>query len=128
MATIIANKSCGNAPKKKFILDFLTAVANMEIEAAMDMLEDDAQLNIVSRTSYTGKDKIKDLIIKDGARSKITKLEIDKILSHGKYCAANGLMYFEDGSKVAFNNMYTFRSHSKKARLKLIETYFLIIH
>lgn len=127
MPKIITKENCGNAPKQKFILDFLTALANMEVEKAMDMLSEDAQLEIVGQKVYSGKEKIKDIIIKDGARSKLKKLEIATIISHGKICAANGVMDFKDGSNVAFNNMYTFSSHGKNAKLKEIKTYALVL-
>lgn len=128
MAKVIAGSDCGNAPKSKFIYDFLVALANDDLETALGMLEYDARLEIIGRDSFGGNEEIQDIITKEGGRSKVIKLEISKIISHGKHCAANGTMHFEDGGKVAFNNMYTFSSHSKNAKLKLIETYSIVLH
>lgn len=128
MATkIVTKEDCGNAPKSKYILDFLIAVVNRKVEKVLAMLTDDVRLEIVGRNTFSGKNEVKNVITKDGERSKVTQLEISHILSHGKRCAANGLMHFADGGKVAFNNIYTFSSHSKNAKLQLIETYSLIL-
>lgn len=127
MAKITAPENCGNAPKQQYILDLLTKLADMNVEAALDMLTDDARLEIVGRSSYTGKTAINTIITEDGSRSEVTTLDIANIISHGKYCAAHGVMQFADGGEVAFNNMYTFSSNSKKAKLELIETYSVVL-
>lgn len=128
MVKIVKGENCGNSPKAKFIQDFLVAVADMDIDKAMGMLEDDVHLEIVGKSSFAGREKVKELFLKDGNRSGVQKLKIENILSHGKKCAANGTMQCEDDGKVAFNNIYTFSSHGKNARINEIKTYSIILN
>jgi len=70
---------------------------------------------------------VKQLIIADRNHSKITRLQIDAVISHGKICVARGLQEFTDGGKVTFNSWYTFSSHGKKAKTQAVQTYSVVL-
>ncbi len=128
MAKITCKTDCGNAPKKRFIKDFCTAIAHGKPETIMRMMTDDIHLNVPGHMSINGKKEVEKHIRKEALRRKITELILENILSHGKYCAANGIQKFADGGRVAFCNMYTFSSHSKTALLSEISIYSILLN
>lgn len=123
MIQVTVAEDCGNAPKKQCIRDFLVACANADIESAASMLEDGIVLTIPGQVSLAGKDVVKEQLRTDASRKKVTELVIDNILSHGDRGAANGILIFENGRKVAFSSFYVFSSHSKDAKIKEITVY-----
>jgi limonene-1,2-epoxide hydrolase len=127
MAKITCKEGCGNAPKQQFIKDFCVALANGELEAAINMVTDDVNVEIPGNASAKGKRETEELIRKDMERASVSELILENILSHGKYCATNGVLKFSDGGEVAFCNIYTFGSHSKNAKLKEIKTYSIVL-
>lgn len=127
MAKITIPEDCDNAPKKKFIKDFCIANANADMKTVMTMLTDDICLEIPGYKTARGKEEVQSLLLNDSKRSKVIELVIDNIVSHGDHVAANGKLKFEDSGSVAFCNMYTFNNHSKNAKLKLIQTYSIIL-
>ena len=123
MIKISVSEDCGNAPKKQFIKDFCIASANGQIAAVIEMVTDDIALIIPGYKNAHGRAEVEELLTRDAARSKVSELIIDNILSHGDRCAANGTLRFEDGGVVAFCNVYRFNGHGKTAKIKEITTY-----
>jgi hypothetical protein len=127
MVKVTIPEDCGNAPKIQFIKDFCIANAKAEIKTVMSMLSDDIILEIPGYKTASGKDSVEDLLLKDSQRSKVAELIMENIISHGNRGAANGKLKFTDGGVVAFSSVYTFSNHSKNAKLKLIQTYSIIL-
>ncbi len=127
MVKVSAAEDCGNAPKKQFVKDFLIASAQADFKAVAEMLRDDANLEIINYVTVSGKDTVIKQLQADAAQGAVEELVIHNILSHGDRCAANGVLKFKDGSRVAFCNMYVFNSHARDARLKEITVYSLVL-
>ncbi len=128
MVKITVPADCDNAPKRRFIKDFCVANVHGDIKTVMDMLTDDICLEIPGYKTVQGQEAVERLLTEDAKRSKVTELAFENIVSHGDRVAANGILKFEDGGSVAFCNMYTFNSHSKHAKIKLIKTYSIVLH
>ena len=127
MVKVTIPEDCGNAPKIQFIKDFCIANAKADIKTAMDMLTEDIILEIPGYKTVQGKHAVQKLLQNDSKRSFVTELIIDTIISHGDRGAANGTLKFEDDGVIVFCTIYTFNSHSKNAKLKLIQTYSIIL-
>lgn len=123
MVQVICKMDCGNAPKRGIVKDFCVALANRDLERALDMVSADISLKILGYASADGKAEVEQLLRKDMDRAVVTVLFLENILSHGKFCAANGILTFADQGKVAFCNMYTFDGHGKSAKLLELKAY-----
>lgn len=127
MVKVTCHEDCGNAPKKQYIFELLIASAGANIDTVMDMVTEDIRLELGGRSTYDGRGEVRKIIEEDGSRAKATELIIENILSHGNVCAANGIMIFDDGGKVAFNNMYAFDGFGKNARVRQIQVYSVVL-
>lgn len=55
MASVFVEPDCGNAPKKLFIRDFMTALAEHDGAAVLACLSDDVEWNRVGNAQLDGK-------------------------------------------------------------------------
>lgn len=118
---LICNEDCGNAPKKQYVLDFNVAFAENDIPAILEMLDENAEWDMIGNKKMSGRGAIKKELESMGTEQ-AKELNIRNILSHGKLCSANGEVTYSQG-KIAFCNVYTFSSHSKNAKIVKIESY-----
>lgn len=123
MTKIINQPNCGNAPKQQFIRDFYVAIAENELDKAFGMMTDNIIAKIPGYTTASGINAVKNLISKDAGRTKIGELTIENTITHGKYGAINGKMFFEDGEEMEFCSVCAFSSHAKNAKLNSIKVY-----
>lgn len=122
---LVSNVDCGNAPKKQFVLDFTIAFVKADIKTILEMLDDNAEWNMVGTKIIKGKEGIRtELESIDLKEAQLLKIE--NILSHGKLCSANGEIHYPN-SNIAFCNAYTFTSHSKVAKIKTLKSYSISI-
>lgn len=119
MLKISVSQDCGNAPQKQFIKDFNIAFAQDETAKVLDLVTDDVRWEIVGDKVFQGKIKLTPALKKMATGGpKATELVIENIVGNGDRCAANGTMKFDDGSKLAFCDMYIFASDAPDAKLK----------
>ena len=122
MLKIDVQEDCGNAPKKAFIRDFNIAFVKGEIEALLDNLADDIEWHMIGDKTMSSKEEVKEFLA-PMMSSKATELVIKHIVTHGNTAACDGTMSFEDGSKIAFCDFYTFTGHDKNAKIREITSY-----
>lgn len=122
MPKITVPEDCGNAPKKEFIRDFNIAFIKNDLEAILDAMTDDIEWELVGDTVRTGKEEVREFM-KGMPVSKGTELTILTIITHGNTAASNGTMKFEDGSEIAFCDIYEFSGHDKNARIIKLASY-----
>lgn len=122
MTRIVCAEDCGNAPKKQFVKDFNIAFARADIPALLAMMTDDAEWNIVGAQAFRGKDAIQDEFKRIGL-SPAEELVLENIISHGKLCAANGVLTQSSAPSLAFCSVYVFSSAAKDAKIKTITSY-----
>jgi len=119
MLKITVAEDCGNEPEKQFVKDFNVAFAQDEIDKVLACVSEDIRWEVVGDKVVNGKAKLTPFLKKMATSGpKATELVIDNIISHGDRCAANGTMKFDDGSKLAFCDMYTFTGQDADAKLK----------
>ncbi|WP_059172500.1 hypothetical protein [Bacillus sp. FJAT-27445] len=116
-------EDCGNSPKKRFLIEFIIAIAKKDIEFIADSVTDHIHWQLVGNTTIIGKDKLADKLKKDFIW-KIVEIEVLDIITHGKSGAVNGTFKIEDGRQYAFCNVYNFVSAGKSI-VKKIATYII---
>ena len=109
---------CGNAPKKKFLIDLNKAFVEgdfSKIEMALDTNVEcimDGNLAIKSKKKFLEK-------YKSMFKADTTKLQINNIITHGKTAACHGIITTKDGNQYLFADIYEFKSAGSKLISKL---------
>lgn len=99
---------CGNAPKKKIILDFNIAFAHGDVEGVLAFLSPGAIWEVVGDNTWSGTAEIQ-TALKGMGSIKARKLNIQQIITHGKDASAHGVMEFVEG-RIRFADFYEFTS------------------
>nr|WP_294794454.1 hypothetical protein [uncultured Mucilaginibacter sp.] len=108
MAKIIVQPDCGNAPRKLFLKDFNSALANGDIDFITANISEKIDWEIVGQSSVTGKqDYLKALHLHQ--LWKVKELVIDTIITHGPDASVSGQIIAADKSKFAFCDVYKFK-------------------
>lgn len=116
MLKITGNTNCGNSPKIEFLKAFNIAFAKGDIDYLSSSVTDDLAWEMVGKRKIEGKEEfVKTLESMTGHEA--VELKFDKILSHGKQGAVNGIMKMADGSSYAFADFYEF-SNAKGEKIK----------
>jgi hypothetical protein len=122
MTKVTISEDCDNAPKKQFIKDFNIAFAKEDTAFILDCFADDAHWEMIGGASWAGKAAIAEALQSmDGGEA--SELIIDNILSHGRRCAANGVLKYPDGSSVAYCDIFVFTSHAVDAKIQTLTAY-----
>lgn len=106
----------------QFIKDFTIAFATGDTAHILESFTDDADWQMVGGERWQGKDAIATALTNIRA-GEVTELVVHTIMSHGKLASANGLFRFNDGSEVAFCDVYRFSSHAKDAKIQELVAY-----
>ena len=122
MLKISVEEDCGNAPKKIFLRDFNIAFAEGNNEYLLESISDDITWNLVGNQVVQGKEKFVQELEKM-LSSKASELIIYTIITHGNAGTINGTMSFEDGSIIAFCDVYLFSGYGPQAKIKTITSY-----
>lgn len=101
-------RDCGNAPKKKVILDFNIAFANGDVDGILAFLTDNAVWEMVGDRTLAGRNEIR-AALQEMSVFKAEKLEVLQIITHGKDASACGVLEFGE-SRVMFADFYEFTS------------------
>lgn len=121
MLKITGNTSCGNSPKMEFLKEFNIAFAKGDVEYLANSVTDDVCWEVVGKRKIEGKEEfVKTLETMAGHEA--IQLKFDKILSHGKQGAVNGIMKMADGGSYAFADFYEF-SNAKGEKIKTMISY-----
>lgn len=119
---ILAKEDCGNAPKKKILLDFNVAFAKNDIDYLSGIVSDDITWDMVGDKVIHGKAQFLESL-EQMADVVVTELHIKDIITHGNVGSAHGTLTFDDGAIYAFCDVYKFGSFSKNAKIKEITSY-----
>jgi len=109
----------------EFLKDFNIAFAKGNVEFIAKSVTDDIVWNIIGDKKIDGKENFSEEL-KKMKTEKVTELELDQILSHGKEGATSGTIMMENGKKYAFSDFYIFKG-AKGAKIKLITSYVIEI-
>lgn len=124
MFKVNAPSDCGNAPKKKILLDFNIAFANADVDAIVRYLSDDIVWEIVGDKTIKGISDVK-ASLDEMAAYRAEELSLFQIITHGKEASAHGFFRFKD-QNVAFADFYTFTS-AGSSKIKHLTSYIVKI-
>ncbi|WP_424493263.1 nuclear transport factor 2 family protein [Salinimicrobium sp. GXAS 041] len=109
----------------EFLKEFNIAFAKGNVEFITASVTDDIVWNIMGDRKIEGKERFTEELEKMKA-IKASELRLDRILTHGKEGALNGIMTMQNGEKYAFSDFYSF-SGAKGTKVKSITSYVILI-
>lgn len=125
MTKIIIASDCGNSPKREFLKKLNIAFAKVDVTYLGNCVTESIRWKIIGDKTLEGKEEfLKEL---DTMKASIaSELVLDKILTHGKEGAVNGIIKMQDGKEYAFSDFYEFNS-GRDAKVKSITSYVIKI-
>lgn len=115
---------CGNAPKKKLLLDIHIALAEGDLSPLLDQVADNVVWERVGIAALHGKEQLAQAL--EAMRQKpATSLLMDNIITHGNTASANGVLSFGE-EQFHFCCVYVFGGFSKQAKIKAITSYEIV--
>ena len=125
MTKITLKTDCGHSPKKEFLKDFNVAFGKGNTKFLADHVTDDIVWTMVGDKNIEGKEAFIKTIQKM-AENKVSECIIEKVVTHGKEGAVNGIMKMENGKEYAFSDFYEFKN-STSTEVKTITSYVIQI-
>jgi len=116
-----APEDCANAPRKQLLLDFNIALAEADIEALLEWVDDDITWTLIGQDPVEGKQGFTKALTGSGAE--VARLKISNIITHGPTAAVEGELEMENGFRMAFCDIYRFRGAGSKAKISSITAY-----
>lgn len=110
-------KNCGNAPKQVLIADLNVAFAQADAEAVSAFFHQDIQWEMVGDKTITGHEPVITFLKEMGIKPAL-ELDLDTIVTHGKFAAARGTLHFKD-QQVTFHDFYEFSSAGSNKVIKI---------
>ncbi len=123
MAKITVKADCGNSPRKEFLKQFHTAMAEGDWSFVADNLSDSIRWEWVGSQVLEGKEAVEEQLAKSPLWQ-VKELVVDAIITHGNEASANGRVVTAAGKTFAFCNVYKFKGF-KGTILHAIQTYLI---
>ncbi|OWR32301.1 hypothetical protein CDO73_01445 [Saccharibacillus sp. O23] len=122
MKTIIP-KGCDNAPRKQIVIDFTIAILRQRIEIIKEYADESVIWHQLKEgKKVEGQSALLDLLQHEN-KDPIDCLEIDQVITHGKFASINGVILLTNGTKIDFCDVYTFSNTAKSGKVKEIKSY-----
>lgn len=123
MTKVKVSADCGNSPKMTLLKEFNIAFIKGDTETILDQVTEDISWELVGGWKLEGLEAFKAELdkMKD---TTLTEATIERVVTHGKEGAANGILIGENGKKYAFADFYEFNS-AKASRIKSITSYMI---
>ncbi|OAN64653.1 DNA-binding protein [Balneola sp. EhC07] len=125
MTKITVKPDCGNAPKKELLKQLNIAFARANSNFLADIVSDDIEWDIMGDQKVSGKEQFTRKL-ETLKSEKVSELMLDRILTHGKEGAANGIIKMENGNEYAFSDFYEFTG-AKGTKVRSITSYIVRI-
>ena len=123
MAEINVQSDCGNAPKKIFLKEYHSAIANGDIEFISTNISDTIQWNIAGGATAAGREDYLNTL-QSHPQWKVKKLVIESIITHGIDASVNGYVITAGNLKFSFCDIYKFKGF-KGSTIKSVTTFFM---
>ena len=98
---------CGNAPRKKFLVEFNRAFAEANVDFVLDHVSDDIVWNMVGDKELHGKTSMRSEM-ESMMVGRASTMVLYSVITHGREAAANGEFHYPGGEKIAFCDVYQF--------------------
>lgn len=122
MVKVTGIEDCGNAPRKQILQKLNVAFAKNDDEFILDKMAKNIRWDRVGDTPIQGKDDFAKAL-KELGNFKTRELVINTVITHGDTGAVEGKLIMEDGSVIAFCDIYKFNGYSKTAKIKEMTYY-----
>lgn len=109
MVKFACKTTCGNAPKKRFLLEFNKAFAEAAIDFMINSVSDNFEWVLVGDKSIQGKENFKAALETMKAYPS-KEMILMNIITHGREAAVQGELLLNDGSRYSFADIYTFKN------------------
>lgn len=119
---ITCKEDCGNAPKKKLLLEFNIALVKKDNEFIKDYISDDIYWNMIGVHNIKGRQGFLETS-KQWMDTKPNELHIKNIITHGKTAAVTGNLKINGLITYEFSHIYEFSSVGKNAKINEITSY-----
>jgi len=107
MAKIQVPRDCGNAPRKLFLVDFNTALANGDPDFFQELIPEKINWDIVGQGAIADKtDFVK--AMKNLALWNVKESIVETIITHGYEASVSGQVVAKDKSVYKFCHIYRF--------------------
>lgn len=113
---------CGNAPKMERVVELTIALAKKDVNLVKLHVREDFVWKTVGKDEVISFDELTDALEQKPA---VMELNIENALSHGNGAMCEGMLSFEDGSKMYFCNVVKFVNTAKDALVKEAHSYFV---
>ena len=117
-------EDCGNSPKKKFLREFIVALAKNDIEFCTEWVKEDVVWEIAGGKKIQGKEEFAQAL-QNAVFQKIGRLSIENIITHGNAGSVNGRGFYSDERSAAFCHVFQFSGFGKKAKIKSMTSYII---
>jgi hypothetical protein len=107
MAKIQVPRDCGNAPRKLFLIDFNTALANGDTGFFEELIPEKITWDIVGQEPIADKAGFLKAV-KSLALWKVKELVVETIITHGYEASVSGQVAAKDKSVYKFCHIYRF--------------------
>ncbi|KYG31945.1 hypothetical protein [Alkalihalobacillus trypoxylicola] len=113
---------CDNAPRKQILIDFTLSLFTNNRNYLQEFSASDVLFTAIGRKiSYSGVEEMADAF--QEYSDHLQRLDIETVLTHGKYASINGRALLKDGQSLHFSDVYTFSNASKTGKIKNITSY-----
>ena len=109
MLKINVKTDCGHSPKRTFLRDFNIAFGKGDAKFIIAQVADDIVWEVMGERAIEGKDSFSKAI-KEMKGKEVVEITIEKVVTHGKEGAVNGMMKMKDGKQYAFADFYEFKN------------------
>lgn len=122
---LIIPKGCDNSPRKQIVIDFTVGMLNQQNE----IIKEYADESIIWHQLKENK-RIEGLssflaILQNEKKNIIESLDIDQVITHGKFASINGVISLADGTKIDFCDVYMFSQAARSGKVKKIKSYWI---
>jgi hypothetical protein len=107
MAKIQVPQDCGNAPRKLFLVDFNTALANGDMDSFQELIPEKINWDIVGQELIADKAGFLKAV-KVLPLWKVKELIVEAIITHGYEASLSGQVVAKDKSLYKFCHIYRF--------------------
>ncbi|MBD1426674.1 nuclear transport factor 2 family protein [Sphingobacterium arenae] len=125
MLKIKVKADCGNSPKREFLKDFNIAFGKGDAKFIIAQVTDEIVWEMIGEQTIEGKDSFSKAI-NEMKKKEVAEISIEKVVTHGKEGAVNGIMRMKDGKQYAFSDFYEFKNTTSTS-IKAMTSYVIEI-
>lgn len=123
MAKIQIQSDCGNAPRRLFLKELLTAFAEGNVKHIQDVIPENINWDIVGQKQITGLENYMKAL-KGHVLWKVKELVVDTIITHGPDASVSGQITTTGKSSYKFCEVYRFKG-AGGTTIKSISTFLI---